>query len=213
MLKDAVAAFAKEKIAPRVRAMDEQGFMDREIIDGLFAMGGMGIEIPAEFGGSSMSFLASCVAVEELAKVDASVAVMVDIQNTLINNILRNYGNESLNARLYPRLAKDTIGSFCLSEAGSGSDAFALKTRADRKGDYYVINGSKMWISNGAEAGIFFVMANVDPSKGYKGITCFAVEKDQTEGLIIGKARVAGLRLRLRLRLLFTRAQRGGTSC
>lgn len=113
---------------------------------------------------------------------------MVDIQNTLINNVLRNFGNDDLRARLYPRLAKDTVGSFCLSEPGAGSDAFSLKTRADKVGDAYVINGAKCWISNGAEAGIFFVFANVDPSKGYKGITCFMVDRD-TPGLTIGKVR------------------------
>lgn len=186
MLRDSVRKFARETIAPRVRSMDARASMDKEVIDGLFANGFMGIEIPTEFGGAGMSFTGACLAVEELARVDAAVAVCCDVQNTLFNNAIAFWGSEELKARVFPRLAKDTIGSFGLSEAGSGSDAFALKTRAEKKGDYYVINGSKMWITNAGEAGLFLIMANVDPSKGYKGITCFLAERDMP-GLHIGK--------------------------
>lgn len=148
----------------------------------------MGIEIPEKYGGTGSSFLAACLAVEEMAKVDASVAVCVDVQNTLVNNVFTMWANEDIKARAFPRLAKDTVASFCLSEPGSGSDAFALRTRADKKGDYYVINGQKLWITNAAEAGIFLIMANVDPSKGYKGITCFMADSSMP-GLTVGKVR------------------------
>lgn len=146
----------------------------------------MGVEIDPKFGGTGSNFLSACLVVEELAKVDASVSVMCDVQNTLVNNVVAFYARPELQERLFPRLATDTVGCFCLSEAGSGSDAFALQTRADDKGDHYVLNGTKMWITNSAEAGIFLIMATVDPSKGYKGITCFAVDKD-TAGLTVGK--------------------------
>lgn len=146
----------------------------------------MGVEIPEQYGGTGSSFMAACLAVEELAKVDASVAVAADVQNTLVNNIFARFATEEIKAFAFPKLASNTVGSFCLSEAGSGSDAFALKTRADKKGDYFVINGSKSWITNAGEAGLFLIMANVDPSAGYKGITCFLAERD-TPGLIIGK--------------------------
>jgi alkylation response protein AidB-like acyl-CoA dehydrogenase len=171
-----------------VRAMDEKATMDPEIIKGMFDNGFMGIEIPAEYGGSGSSFLAACLAIEELAKVDASVAVCCDVQNTLVNNVFAFYANEEIRARVFPRLASGSVGSFCLSEAGSGSDAFALKTRAEKhsSGDYYTINGSKLWITNAGEADIFLVMANVDPSKGYRGITCFLAERDML-GLSVGK--------------------------
>ena len=184
----AVAKFAREQIAPRVRAMDESATMDPAVIRGLFDQGFMGIEIPERFGGVGSSFLSSCLVVEELAKVDASVAVCVDVQNTLVNNVFKMWASPEIQERVYPRLAKDAIGSFCLSEPGSGSDAFALRTRADRhsSGDYYTINGSKMWITNGGEAHYFLIMANVDPSKGYKGITCFLAERDMP-GLVVGK--------------------------
>jgi len=168
--------------------MDEKATMDPEVIKGMFDNGFMGIEIPAEYGGSGSSFLAACLAIEELAKVDASVAVCCDVQNTLVNNVFAFYANEEIRARVFPRLASGSVGSFCLSEAGSGSDAFALKTRAEKhsSGDYYTINGSKLWITNAGEADIFLVMANVDPSKGYRGITCFLAERDML-GLSVGK--------------------------
>ena len=168
--------------------MDETAKMDPTVIKGLFEQGFMGIEIAEKYGGTGASFLAACLAVEEIAKIDASVAVMVDVQNTLVNNVFKMYASQNIQDRVYPRLAKDAIGCFCLSETGSGSDAFALKTKAEKhfSGDYYTINGSKMWITNGGEASIFLIMANIDPSKGYKGITCFLADKDMP-GLIIGK--------------------------
>jgi len=182
----AVARFAKERIAPKVREMDESATMDSGIITELFEQGFMGIEIPAEQGGVGANFMSSCLVIEELAKVDASVSVMVDVQNTLVNNVFSFYASDEIKADVFPRLAGNTLGSFCLSEAGSGSDAFALRTRAEDKGDHYELNGSKMWITNGGEAGLFLVMANVDPSAGYRGITCFLVERDQ-EGFSVGK--------------------------
>jgi short/branched chain acyl-CoA dehydrogenase len=166
--------------------MDDAAKMDPAIIQGLFQQGFMGIEIPSQYGGVGASFLASCLAVEEVAKVDASVAVMVDVQNTLVNNVFKMYASQDIQERVYPNLATRSIGSFCLSESGSGSDAFALKTKAEKKGDYYVINGSKLWITNGGEAEYFLIMANVDPSAGYRGITCFLADKSMP-GLIVGK--------------------------
>jgi alkylation response protein AidB-like acyl-CoA dehydrogenase len=148
----------------------------------------MGVEVPVEYGGGGMSFVQSCLVIEELAKVDPAISVIVDIQNTLINTSLMKYGSEELKRKWLPRLATDTLASFCLSEAGSGSDAFALKTRAEPQadGESYLINGTKMWISNANEAGLFLIFANVDPSKGYKGITAFLVPAG-TPGLTVGK--------------------------
>lgn len=186
MIKSTVKRFAQEQIAPLVSTMDENSKMDKSIIQGLFQQGLMGIEIDTKYGGTGSSFFSSILVIEELAKVDASVAVLCDIQNTIINTMLRKLGTEEQKATYLPRLATDVVGSFCLSEAGAGSDSFALKTRADKKGDHYVLNGSKMWISNAEYAGLFLVMANVDPSSGYKGITCFLVDRD-TDGLHIGK--------------------------
>ncbi|XP_032738030.1 short/branched chain specific acyl-CoA dehydrogenase, mitochondrial [Lontra canadensis] len=187
MIKDAVKKFAQEQVAPLVSTMDENSKMDISIIQGLFQQGLMGIEIETKYGGTEASFFSSILAIEELAKVDASVALVCDIQNTVINNLIRKYGTEEQKATYLTKLATEQVGSICLSEAGAGSDLFALKTRADKKGNYYVINGSKMWISNSEYAGIFLVMANVNPDLGYKGITCFLVDRD-TEGLHIGKA-------------------------
>ncbi|KAI8803707.1 acyl-CoA dehydrogenase/oxidase [Cladochytrium replicatum] len=178
MLREAVAKFATEVVGPKVREMDENEMMDRSVIDGLFQQGLMGIETPAELNGSGTSFTAAILTVEELAKVDPSVSVMCDVQNTLVNTVFTKYANAEQKEKYLPKLATDTIGCFCLSEAGSGSDAFALQTKADKQGDYYILSGTKMWITNSYEAGIFLVFANVDPSKGYKGITCFIVEKD-----------------------------------
>lgn len=186
MIKSTVKKFAREQIAPLVSTMDENSKMDKSVIQGLFQQGLMGIEIDTKYGGTGSSFFSSILVIEELAKVDASVAVLCDIQNTIINTMLRKLGTEEQKATYLPRLATNVVGSFCLSEAGAGSDSFALKTRADKKGDHYVLNGSKMWISNAEYAGLFLVMANVDPSSGYKGITCFLVDRD-TDGLHIGK--------------------------
>ncbi|XP_034519278.1 short/branched chain specific acyl-CoA dehydrogenase, mitochondrial isoform X1 [Ailuropoda melanoleuca] len=187
MIKNTVKKFAQEQIAPLVSKMDENSKMDTSIIQGLFQQGLMGIEIETKYGGTGASFFSSILVIEELAKVDASVALMCDIQNTIINNLIRKYGTEEQKATYLTKLATEKIGSICLSEAGAGSDLFSLKTRADKKGNYYVINGSKMWISSAEYAGVFLVMANVNPDLGYKGITCFLVDRD-TEGLHIGKA-------------------------
>lgn len=178
MLKEAVKKWAETEVKPLVRKMDEEKKMDPKVIKGLFEQGFMGIETPDTFGGSGMSFMAAILAIEEIAKVDPSVSVCCDVQNTLVNNMFKFYANKDVQERFLPRLAQDTVGCFCLSEAGSGSDAFALATRAQDLGaEGFKINGSKLWITNGGEAGIFVVMANLDPSKGHKGISTFVLEK------------------------------------
>lgn len=178
MLREAVRRFATDEIAPRVREMDENELMAPEVIKGLFEQGLMGIETSSEFGGSESSFTSAVIAIEELAKIDPAVSVMCDVHNTLVNTIFRIYGTPDQQKKYLPQLAQSKVGSFCLSEPVSGSDAFALQTRAEKHGDHYVLNGSKMWITNSFEAEIFLVFATVDPTKGYKGITCFIVEKD-----------------------------------
>ncbi|CAO3620641.1 unnamed protein product [Cunninghamella echinulata] len=178
MLKDTVGRFAREVVQPRVRDMDEAEVMDKSVIDAMFENGLMGLETEADLGGAECSFTAAVLAVEELAKVDPSISALCDIHNTLTNTVIRKWANKELKEKYLPRLATDTVGSFCISESGAGSDAFALTTRAEDKGDHYVINGGKMWISNSGEADIFVIFANVDPSKGYKGITAFIVEKE-----------------------------------
>ncbi|NXW08390.1 ACDSB protein, partial [Fregetta grallaria] len=186
MLKNMVTKFAQERVAPLVQKMDENSKMEDSVIQGLFEQGLMSIELGEEYGGTGASFFSIILVVEELAKVDPAVALLCELQNTLTNKLFTTYGTEEQKRTYLPRVAKDTIGSFCLSEAGSGSDAFSLKTRAEKKGDYYIINGSKMWISLAEHAGVFFVMANTDPSLGYRGITCFIVDRN-TEGLHVGK--------------------------
>lgn len=181
-----VREFAEAEIKPYVRQMDEQQKIRPEILTKCFELGLMGIEPSEAYGGSGGSFFMACLAIEELARVDPSVSVCVDVNNTLVINAFLNYAGEELRQRYLPRLCTETIGAYCLSEAGSGSDAFALQTRAEEKDDHYVINGRKMWITNGNEAGIFLVFANVDPSKGYRGITAFVVERD-FPGFAVGK--------------------------
>ncbi|ORZ17897.1 acyl-CoA dehydrogenase/oxidase [Absidia repens] len=178
MLKDTVSRFARDLVLPKVQQMDEQEAIDKELIDAMFTNGLMGLETPADLGGAECSFTSAVIAIEELAKIDPSVSALCDIHNTVTNTVIRKFGNDALKAKYLPRLATDTIGSFCISESGAGSDAFALQTKADDKGDHYVLNGNKMWISNSGESEIFVIFANVDPSKGYKGITAFVVEKD-----------------------------------
>ncbi|KAI9278049.1 acyl-CoA dehydrogenase/oxidase [Sporodiniella umbellata] len=178
MFKDTVGKFAREVVQPKVREMDEAEVMDKDIIKSMFDNGLMGLETEGEYGGAECSFTAAILAVEELAKVDPSISALCDIHNTLTNTTIRQYASKELKEKYLPRLATDTVGSFCITEAGAGSDAFALQTRAEDKGDHYLLNGGKMWISNSAEAGIFVIFANVDPSKGYKGITAFIVEKE-----------------------------------
>ena len=186
MFQEAIAAFAHDRIAPKVAAMDEASKVDPALFEELFGMGLMGIEIPEKFGGAGSSFFSAILAIEALARVDASVSVVVDVQNTLVNNAILRWGNDDQKAKYLPKMTSEWVGSYALSEAGSGSDAFALKTRAELQGGHYVLNGSKLWITNGGEASLFIVMANVDPSQGYKGITSFLVEKG-TPGFEIGK--------------------------
>ncbi|KZP07257.1 mitochondrial acyl-CoA dehydrogenase [Athelia psychrophila] len=178
MLKDSVQRFAREVVAPRVREMDENETMDPAVIKGLFEQGLMGIETSADHGGSESSFMSAVLAIEELAKVDPSVSVMCDVHNTLVNTIFRKYGTKEQQDEWLPQLAESKLGSFCLSEPASGSDAFALQTRAKKDGDHYIINGSKMWITNAYEAEVYLIFANIDPSKGYKGITCFVATRE-----------------------------------
>jgi butyryl-CoA dehydrogenase/short/branched chain acyl-CoA dehydrogenase len=182
----AVREFAEERIRPLVRKMDEESKIPRDLIDACFELGLMGIEIPDQYGGSGATFFMSAIAIEELARVDPSVAVLVDVQNTLVNNAVLRWGSEAQKAKYFPLLASKWVGAYALSEAGSGSDAFALACRAEDKGDHYALTGRKLWITNAAEAEFFIVMATLDPSKGYKGITSFLVEKS-FPGFTIGK--------------------------
>ncbi|KAI9034128.1 acyl-CoA dehydrogenase/oxidase [Hyaloraphidium curvatum] len=178
MLKEAVARFAKEVVGPKVAEMDEKELLDKEVLKGLFDNGLMAIEAEADYGGAQSSFTSAILVVEELAKVDPSVSVVCDVQNTLVGTLFNKLATPEQKQKYLTRLASNTVGCFCLSEAGSGSDAFALATRAEKHGDYYTLSGTKMWITNSYESDIFLVFANVDPSKGYKGITCFIVEKE-----------------------------------
>lgn len=186
LFRDSIRQFAQETIGPKVREMDEHGKFDPEIIQQFFQLGLMGIEIPAEYGGGGGTFFEAILAVEELSKVDPSAGVIVDVQNTLVNNALLRWGTEEQKKKYLPKMAAEWVGAYALSEAGSGSDAFALTTRAELKGDEYVLNGQKMWITNGKEANLFIMIATVDPSAGYKGITAFIVEKDHP-GFTVGK--------------------------
>lgn len=183
---DTVKDFAEEKIRPLVRTMDEQASLDKNLPKQFFKMGLMGIEVPEKYEGSGSTFFMSILAIEALSTVDASASVVVDVQNTLVNNAFMNWGNEPLLEKYLPQLCTNRMGSYALSEAGSGSDAFALKCRAEDKGDYWELNGQKLWITNSAEAEIFIIFANVDPTLGYKGITAFIVERDW-EGFTVGK--------------------------
>ncbi|MBA3258112.1 MAG: acyl-CoA dehydrogenase [Gemmatimonadales bacterium] len=186
MFRDAVRDFAEGEIRPHVQAMDEAAQFRPDLIPRFFELGLMGIEIPEQFGGAGGTIFMAVLAIEELARVDASAAIYVDVHNTLVNNALLRWADAGQQARLFPRLTADLLGAFALSEPGSGSDAFALETRADRKGDHWELTGRKFWITNGAEAGLFIVFANADPAQGYKGITGFLVERG-FPGFSIGK--------------------------
>lgn len=186
MMKEAVAKLAKEEIAPLVRKMEKDGKVDDDLLRKFFDNGLMGIEIPAEYGGTGSNFMSTILTIEEVAKVDAAVSVCVDIQNTLINSLILKIGSEEQKQKYLPALAQNIVGSFCLSEPQSGSDAFAMKTQAQKDGSEYVINGTKMWISNSDIAGLFLLFANANPSAGYRGITTFLVERD-TPGVTIAK--------------------------
>jgi alkylation response protein AidB-like acyl-CoA dehydrogenase len=186
LFKDSVFEFADREVRPLVRDMDERGKIPRDLIDRLFALGVMGIEIPEAHGGGGATFFHSVLAVEALSQVDPSVGVLVDVQNTLVINALLRWGGEDLKRRHLPKLAASAVGAYALSEAASGSDAFALATRAVRRGDDWVLTGRKLWITNGDEADLFIVFANADPSAGYRGITAFLVERG-TPGFLVGR--------------------------
>ena len=186
MFRDSVREFAEGEIRKRVETMDEQGYLDPALTKQCFELGLMGIETPEEFGGAGGSFFQAILAVEELSRVDASVGVFVDVQNTLVNNAMIRWANPDQKKKYLPQLAGEKVGAYALSEAGSGSDAFALQTRAVDAGDHFVVNGRKLWITNGKEAEIFVLFANANPEAGYRGITAFIVEKS-TEGFSVGK--------------------------
>jgi butyryl-CoA dehydrogenase/short/branched chain acyl-CoA dehydrogenase len=186
LFRDNVRQFAEEKIRPLVREMDEKGVFDHGLIEQFFQLGLMGIEIPEQYGGGAGTFFEAILAVEEISRVDASAGVVVDVQNTLVANALLRWASDEQKKRYLPRMTSETVGAYALSEAGSGSDAFALQTRAEARGDHYVLNGRKLWITNGKEAGLFVLFASIDPSAGYRGITAFLVEKD-FPGFSVGK--------------------------
>ncbi len=186
MLRDATAEFAQQEITPRILEMDEKAALDPDLVKSFFEMGLMGIEIPEEMGGAGGTFFMSIVAIEQISKVDASVGVFMDVQNTLVNNAFLRYGSKELQERYLPKLASEAVGAYCLSETSSGSDAFALKSTAVKEGNGYRLNGAKLWITNANEADIFIVFANANPEDGYKGITAFVVERDM-EGFSVSK--------------------------
>jgi alkylation response protein AidB-like acyl-CoA dehydrogenase len=186
MFKDAVRDFAEAELRSRIHAMDASGQLDLALIPKFFQMGLMGIEIPEALGGAGGTFFLATVAVEELSRVDAAVAILVDVQNTLVNNCVLRWANQEQKARYCPRLAGEWVGAYALSEAGSGSDAFGMAARAEKRGDGWVLNGRKLWITNGAEAELYVIFANADPPKGYKGITAFLVERS-FPGFAVGK--------------------------
>jgi alkylation response protein AidB-like acyl-CoA dehydrogenase len=186
MFRASVREFAEGELRPRVEAMEEHGKLDAALIKQCFDLGLMGIETPEEYGGAGAGFFTAILAVEELSRVDASVGVFVDVQNTLVNNALLRWGSDEQKKKYLPQLASERVGAYALSEAGSGSDAFAMQTRAVERDDHYVINGRKLWITNGNEAEIFILFANANPAAGYRGITAFIVEKD-FDGFSVGK--------------------------
>jgi alkylation response protein AidB-like acyl-CoA dehydrogenase len=186
LFRQTVRDFAESEVRPHVSEMDEAGKFRPDLIEKFFELGLMGVEIPERWGGSGSTIFMAMLAIEELARVDASAAIYVDVHNTLVNNCLLRWGSEEQKARLFPRMTRGLLGAFALSEPASGSDAFALQTKAERKGDHWELTGRKFWITNGAEAGIFIVFANTDFSKAYKGITGFLVERE-FEGFAVGK--------------------------
>ncbi|MRG93150.1 acyl-CoA dehydrogenase [Polyangium spumosum] len=186
LFRDSVLDFAKKRVAPLVSEMDEKGALDPSLLPPLFELGLMGVEIPENYGGAGSSFFNAILAVEALAVVDPSVSVLVDVQNTLVANAVLRWANDAQKEKYLPRLCKDWVGSYALSESGSGSDAFALQARATQKDGRWVLNGRKLWITNANESSLFLVLANVDPSKGYRGITAFLVERG-FPGFSVGK--------------------------
>ena len=186
LLRDSVRTFAEKEIGPLVREMDDQQAIPRPLIDQLFELGVMGVEIPDRLGGAGGRLLHAVLAVEALSRVDPAIGLLVDVQNTLVVNALRRWGSDALQRRHLPRLASTTVGAYALSEAGSGSDAFALATRGMERAGAFTLTGRKLWITNAAEAEIFVVFANVNPDAGYRGITAFVIERD-TPGFTVGK--------------------------
>ena len=203
IFRDSVYEFADREVRPLAREMDEHGKMSPGLIAKLFEMGMMGVEVPESYGGAGATFFHSVLAIEALSRVDPSVGVLVDVQNTLIVNALLKWGSEDIKRRYLPRLATNTVGAYCLSEAGSGSDAFALATRAVESGDGYALTGRKLWITNANEADLFIVFANINPEAGYRGITAFLVERG-TRGFSVGtKEDKLGIRASSTCELLF----------
>jgi len=186
MFQAAAREFAENEIRPHVEQMDREGIFNHELIGEFFKQGFMGLAVPEAYGGGGGTFFIAALAIEEFSRVDASAGVVVDVQNTLVNNAVERWGSEAQKQKYLPRLARDTVGAYALSEAGSGSDAFALATRARQDGDHFVLNGRKLWITNAKEAGLFIVFANLNPEAGYKGITAFLIERD-TPGFSVGK--------------------------
>lgn len=184
--RDAVAGFAEDEVKPRVMEMEKASRISPDLIPKYFELGLMGIEVPEEYGGAGGSLFMVTLAVEAISKVDASAAIVCDVQNTLVNYPITRYGSDAQKSKYLPMLTSDTVGAYALSESGSGSDAFGMRARAEKKGDRWILNGQKLWITNGAEAGVFVIFANADPSAGYKGITSFIVERD-FPGFSVGK--------------------------
>jgi short/branched chain acyl-CoA dehydrogenase len=186
LFRDTVRRFARERIAPKVKEMEEASLFDKGLIKEFFELGLMGIEVPEEYGGQGGSFFQCVLAIEEISAVDPSAGVVVDVQNTIVNNAIVKWGTDAQKAKYLPKLTGGTVGSYALSEAGSGSDAFALATTATDNGDHFVLNGRKLWISNAAEAGLYVLFANANPAAGYRGITGFIVEREFA-GFKVGK--------------------------
>jgi alkylation response protein AidB-like acyl-CoA dehydrogenase len=203
MLKEAAADFAKSSISPLVHEMDENAKLDSGLIKEFFEMGLMGIEIPEKYNGAGGTFMMSIVAIEQISRVDGSAGVFMDVQNTLVNNAFIRYASEELKEKYLPQLATEKVGAYCLSEAGSGSDAFALRTTAKEDGDHFVLNGAKLWITNANEADIFLVFANVNPELGYKGITAFVVERGMEGFSVSKKENKLGIRASSTCEILF----------
>jgi alkylation response protein AidB-like acyl-CoA dehydrogenase len=189
MFFNEVEKFARTRIGPKVLEMDEREHLDPEVLSAIFELGLMGIEVPSEYGGADGSFMMAILAVQAISRVDPSVSVICDVQNTLVNNIFKRWGSPAHQKKYFPQLCSNTVGSYCLTEANSGSDAFAMKARAVDEGSHWRLNGKKIFITNAKEAGIFVVFANINPELGYKGITAFIVEKDMP-GFSIGKKEV-----------------------
>src|SRR5437870_7349201 len=186
LFRDTVRDFAEREVRPRVAAMERASAVDPALLAKCFELGFMGIDIPDDHGGAGGNLLMTVLAVEELSAVDASVAIFVDVQNTLVNNLLLKWASTDVKRRYLPRLAIDLLGAYALSEPESGSDAFGLQTKATKRSDGWVLEGRKLWITNGAEAGLFVIFANVDFARGYKGITAFVVERG-CQGFAVGK--------------------------